>query len=158
MNNEQWPVANTDSVFEANAKYEHVSSEAKSTVDVDHDSKDQITEVESIATEKKSKIKVDLDASIEKLEKKLAQAKALKAQKEAAIKHAQKQIERRDNDRRKYLTGAFILSTFKGDKLEKLYNNLHAYYKRADEKRLFDFQFEPIVEQNNVLIDVFNKA
>lgn len=87
--------------------------------------------------EKKPRGKADIDTSIKTLEKKLAQAKALKAQKEAAIKFAEKKIERRDTDRRKYLAGAYILNTLKGDELKILYADLRTYYKRDAEQKLF---------------------
>jgi hypothetical protein len=88
-------------------------------------------------TEKKPRGKADIDTSIKLLEKKLAQAKALKAQKEAAIKFAEKKIERRDIDRRKYLVGAYILAKLKGNELKSLYADLRSYYKRDAEKKLF---------------------
>lgn len=86
---------------------------------------------------KTRKPRPNISETIASLEKKLQQAKALKAQKEAVIKSAQKKIERNEAERRKYLAGAYILSMLKGAELDGLYAEMRAYLKRDVDKQLF---------------------
>ena len=81
----------------------------------------------------------DLDSSIISLQKKLSQARALKAQTEAKIKYEERKITRQNADRQKYLIGAYILSQVKDtpDRQKDLFIKIQSYLTRESDKNLF---------------------
>ena len=81
--------------------------------------------------------KSHLDLTVEALEKKLEQAKKLRAQKAAKLKRALKDEERRKNNKRKILVGAYMLSKLQGPELHRLFIDMQNYLKHERDKNLF---------------------
>lgn len=83
-----------------------------------------------------------IDETIESLQLKLKQAKALKAKQEALARAAEKKKQRSDDTRRKVLVGAAVLARVQRGEWEqaKLLALLDAELTRADDRALFNLQ------------------